>query len=117
MTRRLCSLVAPALSAVLFAGCQSNLSSFAPPVTAPFLRASAHKNGDARNLAEGRGLFLNRCIQCHALPEVARFNAAGLTAVVAKMSVRANLSPDQHDAILNYLLAVRAQRAPLAYSD
>jgi hypothetical protein len=109
MIRRFCSSIAPALSAVLFAGCQSNLISSAPPVTASFLRASAHTKGDARILSDGRALFLNRCIRCHALPEVAQFNAARLTAIVATMSGRANLSPERHDAVLKYLLAVRAQ--------
>jgi mono/diheme cytochrome c family protein len=102
-------LIASALGAVFFAGCQSNLTSSAPPVTASFLRASAHKQGDAPILSEGRALFLNRCIQCHALPEVARFNEGRLTAIIAKMSGRANLSPEQHDAVLKYLLTVRAQ--------
>ena len=109
MSRRLCSSIAPALGAILFAGCQSNLTSSAPPVTASFLRASAHTKSDVRILSEGRALFLNRCIQCHALPEVAGFNAARLRAIVATMSGRANLSPEQHDAVLKYVLAVRAQ--------
>lgn len=109
MTGRLCSLIASGLGAVFFAGCQSNLSSSAPPVTASLLRASAHRQGDARILSAGRALFLNRCIQCHALPEVAQFNAARVTTIVATMSGRANLSPEQHDAVLKYLLTVRAQ--------
>jgi mono/diheme cytochrome c family protein len=116
MTRRFCSSIALVLGVHLFAGCQSNLSSSAPPVSASFLRASAHKQGDARILSQGRALFLNRCIQCHALPEVAQFNATRLTAIVAKMSGRANLSPEQHDAVLKYLLAVRANEA-LTHSD
>lgn len=111
MTRHFCSSIALVLCVHLFAGCQSNLSSSAPPVSASFLRASAHKQGDARILSQGRALFLNRCIQCHALPEVAQFNAARLTALVAKMSSRANLSAEQHDAVLQYLLAVGANEA------
>ena len=96
------------IAVVLLASCQSSLSSAAPPITASFLRASAGKNRDGRVLAEGRALFLNRCIQCHALPEVARFDAPGLTAIVAKMSGRANLNPEQHEAVLQYLLTVRS---------
>jgi mono/diheme cytochrome c family protein len=111
MTRRLCRSIALALGAVLFAGCRSNLTSVAPPVTTTFLSAGAHQPGDPRTLSEGRALFLNRCIQCHALPEVARFNAARLTAIVATMSGRANLNHGQHDAVLKYLLAVRANDA------
>jgi mono/diheme cytochrome c family protein len=94
--------------AVLFTGCQSNLSSSAPPITASFIRAGIREKGDARTLAQGRAVFLDRCIQCHALPEVARFDAPRLTAIVAKMSGRANLNPAQHEAVLKYLLTVRS---------
>jgi mono/diheme cytochrome c family protein len=89
-------------------GCQSNLA-FAPPISPSFIRAGVRENADERTLAQGRALFLNRCIQCHALPEVARFDAPRLTAIVAKMSGRANLSPTQHEAVRKYLLTVRAQ--------
>src|SRR5205807_3467012 len=104
------SSIAFALGAVLLGGCQSNLSSSAPPITASFIRASLRENGDASTLAQGRTLFLNRCIQCHALPQAARFDAPRLTAIVAKMSGRANLKPEQHEAVLKYLLTVRSQQ-------
>jgi cytochrome c2 len=106
--RRLCSSIAPVLGAFVFGSCQSNLSSSAPPITESFLRAGVHENGDARTLAQGRTLFLNRCILCHALPEVARFDAPRLTRIVGQMSGRANLSPEQHEALLKYLLTVRS---------
>jgi mono/diheme cytochrome c family protein len=96
------------LSAALSAGCQSNLA-LAPPVSPAFTRAGAHQNADEPTLAQGRVLFLNRCIHCHALPKVARFDASRLTAIVAKMSGRANLSPKQHEAVLKYLLTIRSQ--------
>ena len=100
--------MAVAAGALLFDGCQSNVSSFAPPITASFIRARVDTKGDARTLSKGRKLFLNRCIQCHALPEVARFDAHRLTAIVARMSGRANLSAEQHEAVLQYLLTVRS---------
>jgi mono/diheme cytochrome c family protein len=96
------------LGAALLAGCQSNLA-LAPPVSPAFIRAGARENADERTLSQGRILFLNRCIQCHSLPEVARFDAPRLTAIVAKMSGRANLSVEQHKAVVKYLLTVRAQ--------
>jgi mono/diheme cytochrome c family protein len=105
--RFFCGSIAVA-HAVLFTGCQSSLSSSAPPITASFIRAGVREHGNARTLAQGRALFLNRCIQCHALPEVARFKPPRLTAIVATMSGRANLSPEQHDAVLKYLLTVRS---------
>jgi mono/diheme cytochrome c family protein len=107
--RRFWSSFVLAPGAVLLGGCESNLSSTAPPITASFIQAGVREHGNARTLAQGRALFLNRCIQCHALPEVVRFNAPRLTAIVAKMSGRANLSPEQHEAVLKYLLTVRSQ--------
>lgn len=95
-----------ALGASLLAGCQSRT---APPITASFLRAGARQNADARTLTEGRRVYLNRCIQCHALPDVAKYNPPRLKAIVAVMSGRASLSPEQRDAVLKYLLTVRSQ--------
>ncbi|MEN3368449.1 MAG: hypothetical protein V7609_592 [Verrucomicrobiota bacterium] len=93
------SPAALALLAFYFAGCGST-SFYAPPVT----RDAAN----ARTLTAGRSLFLNRCIQCHALPEVRQLSAPQLTAIVGKMSGRANLSAEQHDAVLKYLLTIRS---------
>ena len=99
--------IALVLAAALLAGCQSNLV-LAPPLGPAFIRAGVRENADERTLSQGRILFLNRCIQCHALPEVARFDAPRLTAIVAKMSGRANLSVEQHEAVLKYLLTARS---------
>jgi mono/diheme cytochrome c family protein len=106
--RDIWSVAALALCALLLGGCETTLSS-APPVTASFIRAGAHQDANAHTLAQGRSLFLNRCIQCHALPEVSRFDPPRLTMIVAKMSGRANMNPEQHDAVLKYLLTIRSQ--------
>lgn len=104
----MCGCALLALCALLLGGCESTLLS-APPITASFIRAGVRENADAPTLAQGRSLFLNRCLQCHALPEVSRFDPPRLTAIVAKMSGRANMNPEQHDAVLKYLLTVRSQ--------
>src|SRR5438552_1655686 len=101
-------LVWCALAAFL-TGCQSDLSSSAPPITTSFIQAGVRQNVNPQTLADGRKVFLNRCIVCHALPEVARFDAPRLTRIVGHMSGRANLSPKQHEALLKYLLTVRSQ--------
>jgi cytochrome c2 len=106
-SRFVCSAMVAAPS-LIFAGCQSNLSSSAPPVTASFLRAAKREQVDTTTLTRGRTVLLNRCIQCHAVPNVARFDPPSLTAIVGKMSGRANLSAEQHEAVLKYLLAVRS---------
>ncbi|MEY2518376.1 MAG: hypothetical protein QOF24_135 [Verrucomicrobiota bacterium] len=91
--RNIVGVAAVMLAAFWLAGCGST-SFYAPPATP--------------QLATGRSLFLNRCIQCHALPEVRKYGAPQLTAIVGKMSGRANLSLEQHDAVLKYLLTIRS---------
>jgi hypothetical protein len=85
------------------------IGSGARATSRPGAHPGARENADERTLAQGRTLFLNRRIQCHALPEVARFDASRLPAIVSKMSGQANLSPKQHEAVLKYLLTVRSQ--------
>ena len=94
------------LGVVLLGGCQSRT---APPITDSFLRAGVRQKADAQTLTLGRRVYVNRCIQCHALPQVAKYDPPRLKAIVAIMSKRASLSPEQHDAVLKYLLTVRSQ--------
>jgi len=92
---------------LLLAGCES-IPSNAPPISAALLRAGTREHASGEVLAEGRSLFLNRCIQCHALPEIHQYSAERLREVLGTMSGRANLSASQHDAVLKYLLTVRS---------
>ena len=96
------------LSGFVVAGCQSNPRS-APPITQSLIRAGLPEKADAPTLAEGRKVFLNRCILCHALPDIARYNSARLPGIVGWMSGRAHLTTEQHDALVKYLLAVKSQ--------
>jgi mono/diheme cytochrome c family protein len=96
----LAAFVFSAFAAVL-SSCETNLKS-APPVTA----ALAHGKADESTLTEGRKVFLNRCIGCHALPDLARYDSARIPRIVGWMSHRAHLTPEQHDALVKYLLAV-----------
>ncbi len=105
--RLLLGLVLLGLSGLFLGGCESN-PAVAPPITASFLRAGVRQHADGPTLNEGRRLYLNRCIQCHALPQVAKYDPERLTAIVAKMAGRANLSDEQHDAVLKYLLTMRS---------
>jgi mono/diheme cytochrome c family protein len=90
--------------AVVLSSCETNLKS-APPVTAALARGKTNES----TLAEGRKVFLNRCINCHALPDLARYDSARIPRIVGWMSGRAHLSPEQHDALVKYLLAVKSQ--------
>lgn len=63
--------------------------------------------GDQRTLVQGRSLFVGRCIQCHALPEIQKYDAERWREIVRTMSARANLSANDREALLKYLLAAR----------
>src|SRR4051812_16955218 len=101
-------LIALPICSVVLASCETSLKS-APPLTAAFVRSGLRENADARTLAEGRKIFLNRCISCHALPEPARYDSARIPRIVSWMSGRAHLSPEQQGALTKYLLTVRSQ--------
>ena len=107
MTRLLIALALPACLAIL-ASCETAMKS-APPVTAAFIRASRQENADARTLEAGRRIFLNRCIACHALPQVARYDSARIPRIVGWMSHRAHLSSEEQNALVKYLLAVKSE--------
>ena len=96
-----------ALSALLLAGCESTPSN-APPISPALIRAGTREHADVQLLTEGRSLLLNRCIQCHALPETAKYRPDRLREIVATMAGRANLNTGQRDAVLKYLLAARS---------
>lgn len=104
----LVSAAAVPIIAVLLASCETALRS-APPVTAAFVQAGRREKADARTLEAGRKVFLNRCIGCHALPEIARYDSARIPRIVTWMSHRAHLSREQQDALVKYLLTVKSQ--------
>lgn len=58
-------------------------------------------------LAAGRSLYVNNCNRCHVLPDVRPYTEPRLTAIVDKMSRKAQLTTDQHDAVMKYLQTVR----------
>ena len=97
------------LSGFVVAGCQSNLPS-APPITESLIRAGGREKADAPTLAKGRKVFVNRCILCHALPDISRYDSARLPGIVGWMSGRAHLTPEQKEALTKYLLTVRSQQ-------
>jgi hypothetical protein len=105
MTRALSGLIA--LFAFMFAGCGSAPSN-APPISPALIRAGTREHADVQLLTEGRSLLLNRCIQCHALPQTAKFTPDRLREIVAIMAGRANLKAGEREAVLKYLLAARS---------
>ena len=97
-----------ALIALLVTACQTSLTS-APPVTEAFIQAGLRQKADGPTLAAGRKLFLNRCIPCHAPPDVARYDSERIPGIVHWMSERAHLDREQQEAVVKYLQTVKSQ--------
>lgn len=84
--------------------------SHAPPVvTSQMASAGERQHIDLATLREGRTLFVHRCIECHTLPPVWHYSAGDWPEVVDSMAARASLKPAERDAIVAYILALRAQ--------
>jgi uncharacterized membrane protein len=96
------SLVTSALVLCLTVGCET--ANYAPPVTS----TSRKQAVDLPNLERGRTLFVHRCIECHTLPPIWKYSREDWPKIVNDMSHRASLNPPEREAIVAYILAVRA---------
>ena len=59
-------------------------------------------------LRQGRTLFVHRCIECHTLPALWHYTPKDWEQIVNDMAHRASLKPAERDAVIAYILAVRA---------
>jgi hypothetical protein len=91
-----------------FAACET--ANYAPSVTPAMTRSTSRtkQNADAMRLDRGRNLFVHRCIECHTLPAMWKYSREDWPKIVNDMSHRASLKPTERDAIVAYILAVRA---------
>ena len=82
-------------------------SNFAPPPeVSPALISNARPDHiDAQQLQNGRRLFVSRCLECHTLPRVTKYNREQWPHLVSRMAARANLSAADQKAITLYLRA------------
>jgi mono/diheme cytochrome c family protein len=104
--RKITSLAALALVALWAAGFA--FTSFSgQPAPSPQIELTPQQLEDSV-LTVGRSLYMNNCNRCHALPDVRSYSEPRLTAIVAKMSRKAQMTPEQHDAVLKYLQTIRA---------
>jgi uncharacterized membrane protein len=102
-------LVWLSIALVGIAACET--SNYAPPVTTEMARtASAKKQIDQSQLDRGRTLFVHRCIECHTLPPMWKYSREDWPQIVNDMSHRASLKPEDRDAVITYILAVRGQK-------
>lgn len=60
-------------------------------MTREVVRAEERAHINERTLQEGRTLFVSRCIECHTLPVVSRYDPVAWPWLVNDMSARAGL--------------------------
>jgi len=114
--RRLALILSPILISQLF-GCET--ANYAPPVT-PTMTTTSSKRKDVdpstslrtslAQLERGRTLFVHRCIECHTLPAMWKYSREDWPKIVNDMSHRASLKPQDREAVIAYILEVRAQQ-------
>ena len=96
------------IASLILVSCES--TNYVPPVTSEMTKAASRtkQDVDLAKLERGRTLFVHRCIECHTLPAMWHYTPKDWTKIVNNMSHRASLKPAERDAIVAYILAVRA---------
>jgi mono/diheme cytochrome c family protein len=94
--------------AVALSNCEST-NFVPPPVTPQMAVVRKDQSIDLATLRAGRILFVSRCIECHTLPAVSRYDAVAWPWLVNDMSARSGLKPAEREAVVAYILAARAQ--------
>lgn len=91
--------------ALLIGACAT--ANFAPPPSVSIaLVANARADGaSAQKLAEGRAVFVSRCLECHTLPPTAKYSRDEWPHLVIRMAGRANLTDEEQEALTLYLRA------------
>jgi hypothetical protein len=107
MRRRLLAPIS-AIVAHLLVSCKS-MTNYVPPVTSEITPTKEGQQLGLGTLREGRILLAHRCTECHALPPLWHYSTEDWPEIVNSMSHRASLKPAERQAILAYILAVRAQ--------
>jgi hypothetical protein len=95
-----------ALTVTLLVGACTTGDFTPPPSVSVALVAIARGDGaTAQKLAEGRAVFVSRCLECHTLPPAGKYSRDEWPHLVARMAARANLSPSDQEAVTAYLRA------------
>ena len=79
-----------------------------PPVSPAVIASGVQNHATEQKLTFGRSLFVQRCIQCHALPEIRAHSAEDWPKLISEMADRAKLKAKEKEAVLAYLLAARS---------
>lgn len=94
-SRRRWPLVSRTLSVILLAASGAGLAGSGGCASVP---------AGPPDAAAGRSYFVNRCTQCHELPEPGEYSAVEWRALVRQMGPRAGLNPAQQRDILEFVL-------------
>jgi hypothetical protein len=80
-----------------------------PEVTPAMVEYASHlwPGSTAAQLAQGRALLRERCIECHHRPGPEMAQAAQWPDVLKLMAKRAKLSDEERETILHYLLSAK----------
>jgi mono/diheme cytochrome c family protein len=84
-----------------------------PPISTAIIASGAERGAGVDQLTNGRSLFVSRCLQCHALPQIGGRSPAGWRKIVSQMAGRSHLSSSDEEAVVAYLIA--AISAPTAH--
>ena len=111
---KLIHLVWASIALVASVGCET--ANYAPVANKEMVAVSHRRDVDPSTspktslaqLEHGRSLFVGRCIECHTLPPLWKYSREDWPKIVNDMSHRASLKPTERDAIVAYILAVRA---------
>ena len=96
------------LAFIILAGCEAYPPP--PPVTPQMTAAMPKKKRvSMQTLQDGRNLFARRCIECHTAPNLAYYSSSEWPRIIDSMAHRSNLSEEQRQAIVAYILAARGQ--------
>jgi cytochrome c5 len=102
-------------------GCGFPQTAAVPPPATPAQVTAAkvkYPNKTDAQIAEGHDLFAAKCNKCHSHPDLSPTanEKVDWASVVPKMGKRADLTPEQTDNVLAYILGVReaGKEAPAA---
>jgi mono/diheme cytochrome c family protein len=93
------------------AGCSTGIFAPPPPISPALIVYGRAAKVDARQLDEGRNLFVGRCVECHTLPPVAKYSPGKWPRLVSKMAERARLTAADKAAVIAYLQAAAGTAA------
>ena len=67
-----------------------------------------YKDATMQNLTEGHAIYTGVCINCHAAKSIYSRSEGNWPAIIDNMAFKAKITDAQKDAVLKYVLAIKA---------